>query len=124
MGAPAKTKVTALKYSAVEKYDRELKIKNKRKKGLIKRLTVFSFLVIAGVYMVVSTLSSQTTVIEDKRKEKMALDQKLADVKDKKQELKSEVHKLNDVDYIGEIARKEYFFSKPGEIIFKLPSNE
>lgn len=124
MVTPRKTKVTTLNNRTVEKYDRELKIKSKRKKGLFRRLTVFFLLVICGIFMVVSTLSSQASVIEEKKEEKKAQSQKLEEVMDKKQELKLEVIKLNDTDYIGEIARKEYFFSRPGEIIFKLPSNE
>ena len=38
--------------------------------------------------------------------------------------LKEEVEKLSDIDYLLQIARKDYFFSKDGEIIFKLPDEE
>lgn len=124
MVTPGKTKVTTLNARTVEKYDLELKIKKKRKKGLWRRLSVFFVLLIGGVFMVVSTLTSQASVIEDKKAEKQEVNQKLAEVKDEKQKLKLEVQKLNDIDYIGEIARKEYFFSRPGETIFKLPTNE
>jgi cell division protein DivIC len=123
MVTPGKTKVTALKYSAVEKYDREMKIKNKRKKGLLRRLTLFAILVFAVGFMMVSTLTSQASVINEKKEERRVLEQKLKDVQAEKQKLKLEVQKLNDIEYIGEIARKEYFFSRPGEIIFKLPTN-
>jgi cell division protein DivIC len=123
MVTPGKTKVTALKYSTVEKYDREMKVKNKRKKGLLRRLTLFAILVFAAGFMMVSTLTSQASVIKEKKEERQVLEQKLEDVQAEKQKLKLEVQKLNDIEYIGEIARKEYFFSRPGEIIFKLPTN-
>jgi cell division protein DivIC len=124
MVTPGKTKVTTLNNRTVEQYDRDMKVKNKRKKGLFRRLTVFAFLVSIGSYLVISTLTSQASVIENKNEEKKVLEQKLVEVQSEKQKLKLEVQKLHDIDYIGEIARKDYSFSRPGEIIFKLPTNE
>ena len=38
--------------------------------------------------------------------------------------LKDEIVKLNDDDYIGKLARKEYFLSDDNEIIFTLPEKK
>ena len=37
------------------------------------------------------------------------------------EQLKEEIVKLNDDEYIAKLARKEYFLSDDGEIIFNLP---
>ncbi|UTW70561.1 septum formation initiator family protein [Anaerobacillus sp. HL2] len=33
-----------------------------------------------------------------------------------------EIKNLNDLEYISEIARRDYYLTKPGEIIFKVPA--
>ena len=38
--------------------------------------------------------------------------------------LKDEIVKLNDDEYIGKLARKEYFLSDDNEIIFTLPEKK
>ena len=59
--------------------------------------------------------------IYDKYKEKQELDQKLADLKDKEAELRVDVDKLQDPDYIARYAREKYLYSKDGEFIIKIP---
>ena len=58
--------------------------------------------------------------IYDKYKEKQELDQKLADLKDKEAELRVDVDKLQDPDYIARYAREKYLYSKNGEKILKI----
>ena len=55
-----------------------------------------------------------------KTKEKKAFEVELADLKDKEEELKATVTKLQDPDYIARYAREKYLYSKNGEIIIRI----
>ena len=48
----------------------------------------------------------------------------LAKLEKEQRLLEEEIVKLNDDEYIAKFARKEYFLSDDGEIIFNLPENE
>jgi len=38
--------------------------------------------------------------------------------------LEEEIVKLNDDEYISKLARKDYFLSENGEVIFNIPENK
>ncbi len=94
---------------------------SKRKKRLVRRLSLFFVLVLAISGFLVSTLISRTQVLEDKRAEKAQLEKKLEHLKDKQSALEEEIVKLNDDEYIAKLARRDYFLSDDGEIIFNIP---
>lgn len=94
---------------------------SKRKKRLVRRLAVFLVLVLAISGFLVSTLISRAQVLEDKRTEKAQLEKKLEHLKDKQTALEEEIVKLNDDEYIAKLARRDYFLSDEGEIIFNIP---
>ncbi|WP_349409076.1 FtsB family cell division protein [Pseudalkalibacillus sp. SCS-8] len=117
-------KVTALN----ENFMNEEKLKSerarRRKKGLVRRLVVFGVLVVIMFAVMITTLTSQASVIAEKKEEKQKVEQRLEEVKNEKAQLTEEVNKLQDPDYIGEVARRDYNMSKPGETIFKLPKKK
>ncbi|WP_257351306.1 FtsB family cell division protein [Pseudalkalibacillus decolorationis] len=117
-------KVTALN----ENYVKEEKLKqqraSRRKKGLIRRLTVFGVFIVIISTVMISTITSQATVIAEKRDEQQKAEQKLQQVKKEKTQLKEEVNRLQDPEYIGEVARRDYNMSKRGETIFKVPEED
>lgn len=92
-----------------------------RRKGLVRRLSFAFMIAIFGGYFIVSTLLSQASAIENKLSEKTSLEKQLVDLKNRQSILEEEIVKLNDEDYIGKIARRDYFFSEKDEVIFKLP---
>ncbi|MDI3410420.1 septum formation initiator family protein [Bacillus sonorensis] len=53
------------------------------------------------------------------RREKSAAFETIGSTGSKKADLKDEIVKLKDEDYVAELARKDYYLSKDGEIIFK-----
>lgn len=114
-----KEKITELNTGYVKEHHLQQKIDAKKKRGLYRRLAaflaVFSFLAFA----LISTIVSQAATLEQKTKQEKHLKSKLEQTKNKKAQLKAEVHKLKDVDYIGEIARRDYFMSGKGETVFK-----
>ena len=92
----------------------------KRKK--VQRKIVFVFL----IYIVLGTLLLNTVIgasyqLYTKSKEKRKYEAELAELKDKEDELKGQVNKLQDPDYIARYAREKYLYSKDGEIIIRIP---
>ena len=54
-------------------------------------------------------------------KEKKEFTNKITELKEKEEELKGTVTKLQDPDYVARYAREKYLFSKDGEIIIRIP---
>ncbi|MFC3882078.1 septum formation initiator family protein [Bacillus songklensis] len=120
MSAIRKKNVTQLNTEYVSQQQIMQESSNRKRIGLIRRLTAFGVLaVIISVFMI-STLISQASTISDKKKEKVQLTEQLAQMKQKEKHLKDEVVKLNDEEYIKKIARRDYFLSEKGEIIFNV----
>ena len=85
-----------------------------------------NFVIITLVYLVLGFLLMQTVVktayeLYTKSKEKREFQAELAELKDKEDELKGQVNKLQDPDYIARYAREKYLYSKDGEIIIRIP---
>lgn len=87
----------------------------KRRKRLLA-LIVIPFCIWAGF-----TWYDQQAVLLAKKEEKVKVQQTFDQVKLENEELKYQVNKLNDNDYIAELARRDYHLSKPGEVIFITP---
>ncbi len=93
----------------------------------MKRKTVKrNFVIISLVYLVLGFLLVQTVVktgyeLYTKSKEKREFMEELSVLKDKEEELKGQVNKLQDPDYIARYAREKYLYSKDGEIIIRIP---
>ncbi len=117
-------KVTALNESYVTQEKKKQERARRRKQGLLRRLTVFGVLVVVMFTVTIATLTSQAAQIAEKKEEKEAVEQRLEKIIAEKAQLSDEVNKLKDPDYIGEVARRDYYMSKPGETIFKLPDNK
>jgi cell division protein DivIC len=100
--------------------DRELfeKVRKKRRRGLARRLAVFFILVGIGAVTMTSYVTSQQETISQKQQKQAEYEQKLSHMKKTEHTLKGEVEKLNDLDYIGKIARRDLFMTKKGEVIF------
>jgi cell division protein DivIC len=93
----------------------------RKKKLLIRRMSLFLVFSVLISYFIISGFISQTSSLEAKHAQKKQLTQELAQLKKKQEILKEDIVKLNDDDYIAKLARKEYFFSEKNEIIFSIP---
>ncbi|MCA1066535.1 septum formation initiator family protein [Rossellomorea aquimaris] len=113
--------VTPMENEYVRHKEHMHKSQSKRKKRLVRRLAVFFVLIVAISGFLISTLISRAQVLEDKRTEKAQLEKKLDQLKDKQTALEEEIVKLNDDEYIAKLARRDYFLSDEGEIIFNIP---
>ena len=124
MSSLRKRKVAKIDNPYVAQQEKKVQTVEKKKRGLMRRLTLYS--VFAAVFLIfaVSTLITQNVALDEKVQQKQELKGKLAELKKDETLLKEEIVKLNDDDYIAKIARRDYFLSEKGEIIFTLPKGK
>lgn len=103
--------------------EQELELEARRRKGLFRRLSVLGFIAIALACIGSVTIYAQVSMLDEKKEEKVALEEKLEQLKAEEQQLHIDIEKFNDLEYIAEIARRDYFLTKPGETLFKLPES-
>ena len=64
---------------------------------------------------------SKIKELYQKYKEKKDLNQKLVELKSQEKELKVDVEKMQDPEYIARYLREKYLYSKDGEYIIRIP---
>ena len=64
--------------------------------------------------------------MEERKKyqERQELQNEIVALKEKEEELKVDVERLEDPDYVARYAREKYMYSKEGEIILRLPDED
>ena len=95
--------------------------KKKRNKKAKYRLLIFvpiSLIVLGAIFM---TIGSYWVKILNKYQEKKDLETEIVALKEKEEQLKVDVERLEDPDYVARFAREKYMYSKDGEIILRLP---
>ncbi len=75
-------------------------------------IMIFGYLSYSGIYYLVSKKNYES--------EKIVLQDKLNNLKDKETDLNSEINKLKDDDYLARYAREEYLYSKKGEYVIRI----
>ena len=96
-----------------------------RKKKTKSRARVCLFVPICAVAIIaIFTVGNYWVQIFEKYQEKEALEEKMLTLREKEAELKVDVEKLEDPDYIARYAREKYMYSKDGEIILRLPEED
>ncbi|MBS4175761.1 septum formation initiator family protein [Bacillus sp. FJAT-49736] len=124
MGARIQKNITPMQNAYTKQQMMKEKVLARRKKLLFRRLIAFSFIALASVYLLVSTLITRNHQLAVKQEEKAKLTKSLAELRKEKSYLQDEVVKLNDDNYIAKLARSEYFLSEKGEIIFNIPEDK
>ncbi|SIS62109.1 FtsB family cell division protein [Salimicrobium flavidum] len=119
-----KKSVTRLDSTYMNQYDAHVERQGRKKKRLFRRLALFALVML----LVTSTLAvyhvQQRMVYAEKEAEYEQLQEEMATLEETESELREEVELLQQEEYVLEIARSNYFFSKEGEIIFKIPNQE
>lgn len=108
----------------MKQYDAYLERRRKRKQRLIRRLVLFTIVVTITISMMATYHLKQRALYAEKKEEYEQLQNELETLKEEEEALIEEVELLKDEEYVLEIARTNYFFSKEGELIFKIPDNE
>ncbi|WP_163102899.1 FtsB family cell division protein [Peribacillus alkalitolerans] len=124
MGSLRERKVTKMETPYVNQQISKVQASSKKRKGLFRRLVFFGTFAVALSVLAVSTLISQAAVLDEKEKQKATLEKELTKLEKKQTLLEEEIIKLNDDEYIAKIARRDYFLSNKGEIIFNLPKSD
>jgi len=91
-------------------------------KKSVKRVLVFGFFSLCIIFFVVYTVSNVVSQIVDKYKEAEMLEKQMILLGDREEELNNEIVKLQDKDYLARYAREKYFYSKSGELIIRIPT--
>jgi cell division protein DivIC len=120
MSSLRKRKVAKIENPYVAQEEKKVQTVEKKKRGLMRRLTLYSVFAAVFLILAVPTLITQNVALDEKVQQKEELKGKLAKLEKDETLLKEEIVKLNDDDYIAKIARRDYFLSEKGEII--LPS--
>ncbi|WP_223596367.1 FtsB family cell division protein [Neobacillus bataviensis] len=124
MGTPAQKNVSKIQTTYVAQQEYAEIASARKKKQVIRRLSVFFIFASLLSYLMISSFLSQTTKLEAKIAQKKQVDNQLAGLKKERDNLKQEIINLNDDDYIAKFARKEFFFSKENEVIFTIPDEK
>jgi len=96
----------------------------RKRKLLFRRLSLFSVFAVIMSYLMITSFVSQASTLDKKVAQKKQLEQELIQLKKQQEILKEDIVKLNDDEYLAKLARKEYFFSENGEIIFNIPEEK
>ncbi|WP_102029453.1 FtsB family cell division protein [Salirhabdus sp. Marseille-P4669] len=117
-------RVTKLDSAYTRNYDAHQERIKKRKKRLYRRLSLFVVLVVCLFGSLITYHMNQRSTYENKLKEYEQLQQNMDTLQAEEKNLQEEIKLLKDTDYVLQIARKDYFLTKEGEIIFKIPEDE
>lgn len=88
----------------------------------VRRLLVFGFFSMAIISFVLISVYNIVNQIFDKYKEADELERKIATLTEQEEDLTNEINKLQDKDYLARYAREKYFYSKNGELIIRIPT--
>ena len=96
-------------------------MKKKKNKQFRYRVIFLIPLCIGLMVAIFASVGSYWVKIANKYQEKEELEKQIIVLKEKEEELKVEVDRLEDPDYVARYARERYMYSKDGEIILRLP---
>lgn len=116
--------VRTLQNDYVRASDEEMKVSKKQKVLFRRRMLAFSLLAGVLLYFLISTIFTQDQRIAKKEQEKEEILAELEKVKEQQEMLNLQIAKLEDDEYLAKLARKEYFLSEEGEIIFTIPKDK
>lgn len=88
------------------------------------RLCLFMPACLVIMIAIFVSVGSYWVQIAEKYQEKNRLEEEIVVLKEKEEELKVDVERLEDPDYVARYAREKYMYSKEGEIILRLPEDE
>ena len=85
-----------------------------------RRLTIFGTLSLIAIIYFVFSLFYNIYTIYDLNQEKNKLEKNYVTLQEQAEDLKIDIEKLNDPDYLANYARENYLYSKEGEYVLQL----
>ena len=103
----------------------QAKAQYKARQAVLRRRRMAVFFILAAIVIVglVQANRVQNERLAVKLEQKQAVTEQLEQVLEKEEMLKLQIAKLEDDEYIAKLARKEFFLSEEGEIIFTMPNS-
>ena len=99
--------------------------KKKMSKQAKRRLTILTPIVFLALSYLLFTIGSNMIEMYKLQKEERELKEELKELKGDSEDLKTEITKLQDKDYIARYARENYLYTKDGEYVIKaFPDDE
>ncbi|MGX9292724.1 FtsB family cell division protein [Bacillus sp. A015] len=98
--------------------EQQAQLLKRKRRGLLRRLTVFGVIALMFAVLVTSALWSQSSALKEKEEKKVALEKELKQLQTKQEDISDEIKKLKSKEYVLELARRDYYMSKKGEKIF------
>ena len=92
-----------------------------KRKKIKRKMFLISILYVALGAILLENVGTTIYQIIIKNQEKRQFKIELTELKEKEEELKATVTKLQDPDYVARYAREKYLYSKDGEIIIRIP---
>lgn len=114
-------RVRAMDHEHIQHREQQLEREARKRRGLRRRLILLAIVAVALSCMSVVTIYAQSVTLEEKKQEKIKLQAELDRLQEEEERLHQEINNYNDLEYIAEIARRDYYLTKPGETLFKLP---
>ena len=86
-----------------------------------RRMLIWTMLIVIIIsYLAVFSFHYWSQILSN-RKEKVKLENEYNDLLKTEADLKAQITKLQDPDYVAEYAREKFMLSKDGEVIIKVP---
>ena len=98
-----------------------MRIKTKQYK---RRLTVFGGLSCLVIVLFIYHLISYIVLVSNLTRQEEELQKKLLDLKKNNIELKEEIQKLKDPEYLAKYAQEKFLYSKDGQYIIRIDEND
>src|SRR5690625_790814 len=108
----------------MQQYDAYMERQKRKKQRLIRRLVLFSIIAVIAIGSMATYHIKQRVLQAEKSEQYEQLEDELVTLEEKEKNYREEIELLNDEEYVLEIARTNYFFSKKGELIFKIPDED
>lgn len=100
-------------------------VKKKKNNKKAKIRMILFFVVFGSIIGYLSyNFFSNVNMIMQIKLEKQALNDRLANLHDKENELNSDIKKLEDPEYVARYVREKYMYSKDGELIIRIPDDD
>lgn len=119
-----KRSIARIESPYMKQYDAYVERQNKKKKRLYRRLALFAAVAVLILGSLTVFHIKQQNLYTEKQEQYDQLQREMRALKKEEKHLKEESDLLQDEEYVLEIARTNYFFSKEGELIFKLPEEK
>ncbi|MCT4795875.1 FtsB family cell division protein [Exiguobacterium alkaliphilum] len=100
------------------------KEQSRRRIHLRRRLAAASLLFLLMIVLIGQSYFSKVGYVSEQERKQNEAQIELTEVKGEQAELKEQVERLQDEEYIANLARNELLFSKDGEIIFYFSPEE